>query len=99
MNRLQKRIAIVILAIVAGGALGGTASHQISGEKMDERQYCQTVEEGIQSNMSQGFINCYPPGVLNVNLSQQVEENSQTRCTCRRKIGQSVQTITFTTSN
>lgn len=99
MNRLQKRIAIVIVATVAGTALGGTAAHQISGDKMDERKYCQTVEEGIQSNMSQGFINCYPPGVLNVNLSQQVEENSQTRCTCRRKIGQSVQTITFTTSN
>lgn len=99
MNKLQKRTALVMAAVFTGAVLGATAAHQITKDEVDERKYCQTVEEGIQSNMSQGFINCYPPGILNVNISREVEENSDIKCTCRRKIGSSVQTITFTASN
>lgn len=99
MNELQKRMSLVLVAVVAGAVLGGAAAQQLTKDEVDERRYCQTVEQGIQSNMSQGFINCYPPGILDVNISQQVEQNSDVKCTCRRKIGQSVQTITFTTSD
>lgn len=71
----------LILIAVAGIALGLGASFltQSSGNT-----YCQGIEKDLQQNRSfNGSIACYPPGVLNANVSEQVDENTEHRCTCR----------------
>jgi hypothetical protein len=96
---MERKVVIGVLTLVAGIFVGSAASHGINAGEVESRNYCQSVEEGIQENMSEGFINCYPPGVLRTNLSDDVEEGSETECVCRKKIGDLVQVLKFASSN
>lgn len=96
---MKRKIAIAAVALVAGLLTGGAVAHGMSQEKAEARSYCDTVEQGIEKNMSDGFISCYPPGVLKVSLSEEVADESQVECVCRKKVGETVQTLTFAKSN
>jgi hypothetical protein len=96
---MKRQAAIAAIALVTGVVAGGVLAYSMNQEKADARSYCEVVEQGIEENMSDGFISCYPPGVLNVSLSEDVEDKSEVECVCRKKVGETVQTLKFATSN
>lgn len=72
----------VLLLLGALGLVTGMAVSSIAGE--DRGTYCQDIQNEIKENQSfQGSVACYPPGAINVNLSQKVEDNSELKCVCR----------------
>ncbi|MBC5793093.1 MAG: hypothetical protein H8Z69_03575 [Nanohaloarchaea archaeon] len=46
---------------------------------------CQEIENTIQQNQSfNGSIACYPPGSIEVDLSERVENATELECVCRK---------------
>ena len=78
----------VAAAIFLGLLVGVSASHMMP-EKESE---CQRTEEAIveEGNVS-GAVACFPPGVLDVNQSEQIDEGSDLECVCRRSYMGNVQ--------
>jgi hypothetical protein len=74
----------VLLALIAlTGILTGLV---FSGVFLSDSgsSYCNSVEQQIKANQTfNGSVACYPPGVMDVNLSDRVSENTDHRCTCR----------------
>lgn len=69
---------------VAGFASGLMLSGLSGGES-----YCSGVEKEVETNSSfNGSISCYPPGVVEVNQSEKIEEGSDVRCVCIKSWGQ-----------
>lgn len=95
---MERKLVVTVLALIAGVFVGSAVSNGMNAGEKDSRNYCQSVEQGIQENMTEGFVNCYPPGVLRTNLSEEVEEGSETECVCRKKVGDVVQVLTFASS-
>jgi hypothetical protein len=96
---MKRKTLVIAAALTSGLVVGGAASYSIEKQEISSRNYCANVEQGIEENMSEGFINCYPPGVIGVNLSDKVSESADVKCVCRKKIGERIQMLTFTTSN
>lgn len=72
----------VLVAIGVLGLVIGVVASSVPGE--DTSAYCQSIEQELKQNQSfQGSVACYPPGAINVNLSQKVEDNSELKCVCR----------------
>ena len=76
MNKNIVFILIGVIGLIIGLFLSGTG--QQGGA------YCDSIEQQIQQNRSfNGSAACYPPGVLDVNVSDRIEENANIRCVCR----------------
>lgn len=77
---------LVIMA-VAGLVIGlGAVQLVQNNSAQDQRNYCADVGDELERNGSfNGSVNCYPPGVLNVdgNVSGGVENNTNLQCVCR----------------
>lgn len=70
-------VAAGIAGIVVGALMAGAV-------QQDSTSYCQQIEQDLRDNRSfNGSIGCYPPGVLDANVSDRVEENADLRCVCR----------------
>ena len=70
-------LAIVGLAGLALGFFAADLTQQ-------DGSYCGTIEQDLKENRSfNGSIACYPPGVLDANISDRVAEGADHRCTCR----------------
>lgn len=71
---------IVLLAVVAGLSAGyGVSIYQEGGQS-----YCKAVEEGVRQNQSfQGTVDCFEPGVIPVNVSEDIQNRSDLECVCR----------------
>lgn len=83
----------LVLVAVAGLAAGLLAFQFTTGSS-----YCTEIEQGIQQNKSfNGSVACYPPGVLNVNVSDEVDDRTEIRCVCRKTLNGVDQYITITT--
>jgi hypothetical protein len=51
-----------------------------SAMMQQDSSYCSSIEEDIRQNRSfNGSVACYPPGVLDANVSDRVEENTELR--------------------
>ncbi|MFB6241379.1 MAG: hypothetical protein ABEJ36_01080 [Candidatus Nanosalina sp.] len=69
--------------MAAAGLFAGFLAFNLTGNGEDT--YCQRIEQDIQANQTfNGSVACYPPGVLKVNLSEKVEQNTELRCVCRK---------------
>lgn len=78
MNRNKAIIltSVFLLAIVTG---------VIISDFLKQDTYCKDIEEQISSQQNfTGTVACYPPGVIEVNLSESVENETQLRCVCRK---------------
>jgi len=93
------RRALAVAAALIGIFLGGAISYGINLDDQRAQAYCGQIEQGIQENMTEGFVNCFPPGQYQVNLSERVEQGSEVECICRKKIGDIVQELRFARSN
>ncbi|MFB6209204.1 MAG: hypothetical protein ABEJ56_03625 [Candidatus Nanohaloarchaea archaeon] len=85
---MKKQVALAALAFIGFGA-GFLGQNLVSSGS----SYCSSIEdEARQQQKFNGSIGCYPPGVLEVNLSEKVNESSRLRCVCR-KIDESGSTL------
>lgn len=89
-------IAVVFMIGVSSGL---TVSYALGEDEREAKNYCMEVEQGIQDNMDQGFVNCVTPDIITPEIDERVENKSEVRCVCRRKIGEVVNTLQITTSN
>lgn len=89
-------LAVIFLIGVSSGLM---FSYMLDEDEREARNYCMDVEQGIQENMDKGFVNCVTPDIITPDIDDKVENKSQVRCVCRRKIGDIVNTLQITTSN
>jgi len=76
--------AVAVLGVVSAGLAVGvllsvqsTPADSASGE-------CEALEQEIRANQSfNGSLQCYPPGVIDVNLSEEIDERTEVQCVCR----------------
>ncbi|NMJ76478.1 hypothetical protein GLU01_00220 [Nanohaloarchaea archaeon] len=75
---------VALLGVVSAGLVVGvllsvqsTPVDSVSGE-------CEALEQEIKANQSfNGSLQCYPPGVIDVNLSEQIDQRTELQCVCR----------------
>ncbi|MFT4892363.1 MAG: hypothetical protein ACI8Z7_000135 [Candidatus Nanohaloarchaea archaeon] len=78
-NRYGLIVLIGVLGLVVG--LGASVLLQSQG---GESTYCNSIQQQIKANQSfTGSVACYPPGEMEVNVSDKVDENTELRCVCR----------------
>ncbi|MFB6191445.1 MAG: hypothetical protein ABEJ07_00775 [Candidatus Nanohaloarchaea archaeon] len=71
----------LLLIVAVAGLSVGFAAFYLSQQK----GYCQQVEEEIRANQSfNGTIACYPPGKVDVNVSDAIENRTELRCVCEK---------------
>ncbi len=79
-----KKAAVIALAGIIGLSTG-FAFTQI-GNADTAKQYCENVESQVREERNiSGAIACFEPGIVNVNLSEKVENNSELKCVCRHE--------------
>ena len=75
---LDRNTVYIVVALL--GVFVGLGVSSVGGDE----SYCNSIEQGIQENRSfNGSIGCYPPGVIDANLSDRVQNASELRCVCR----------------
>ena len=95
----NKYYFLISFVFIIGVSSGLALSYVMGEDDRQARNYCMEVEQGIQDNMEQGFVNCVTPDIIEPDIQEQVENRSEVRCVCRRKIGDVVNTLQITTSN
>lgn len=96
---MKKEEKILVAVSLVLGVAAGVAATQLNQNSLEEqRNYCATVEEGIQQNMSEGFVNCVTPGSFSGNVSGEVGQESELECVCRKKVGNTIQQLKIRTS-
>lgn len=95
-----KKIAAVFLSAVLGLSMGLGASQSMDTPVQEEESYCNSIESQVmeERNIS-GTLACFEPGLVQVNLSEKVENNSELRCVCRQEYGDLEQIIPISVSN
>lgn len=81
------------MAVGITGLIAGFMAFQFTGT-----DYCEEVEAGVKANATfNGSLSCYPPGVVEVNLSEKVENTSDVRCVCIQSFRgrENIFTVTF----
>jgi len=96
---MPDRKVFAAAAAVLGILVGGAISYGVNLEDQRSQAYCGEIEQGIQENMSEGFVNCFTPGDYQVNLSERIEQGSDVECVCRKKVGDIVQELRFARAN
>ncbi|MFB6115957.1 MAG: hypothetical protein ABEK10_00455 [Candidatus Nanosalina sp.] len=90
----MRRTALVVVAAAFTGIISGfTVANIQQGAENYEKNFCTEVEEGLQQNMSEGFVNCFKPQNLDVKLNKGVRNRTSVRCVCRRKVNGKVEQI------
>ncbi|PSH02350.1 MAG: hypothetical protein BRC26_01005 [Nanohaloarchaea archaeon QH_8_44_6] len=79
---MKKQNLIVVSVAILGLLIGLTSSFHLKDEP--DSTYCDSLQQQIKSNQSfNGSVACYPPGVIDVNISDKVDKNTNLRCVCR----------------
>ena len=98
-NTKVKKTATVLLVAVLGLSLGFTVSQGMESPQQGET-YCNSIESKVveERNIS-GTLACFEPDLVQVNLSEKVENNSELRCVCRQEYRGLEQIIPISVSN
>lgn len=99
MKHIKIFSAMLALSILIGIVAGLATAHISNQEDREARNYCMEVEQGAQDQMDQGFINCVTPDIIQPDIDEEVENKSEVRCVCRRKVGEAVETLQITTAD
>ncbi|MFT4867935.1 MAG: hypothetical protein ACI9LV_000547 [Candidatus Nanohaloarchaea archaeon] len=79
---LSKKAALTGLAVL--GLIVGLGVSMVTWGSPGEDTYCNSIQNQIKANQSfSGSVACYPPGEMDVNVSDKVGENTEIRCVCR----------------
>lgn len=100
-NRLEgKKIAAVLLSAVLGLSMGLAVSQGMDTPVQDEETYCNSIESQVMEDKNiSGTLACFEPGLVQVNLSDKVKNNSELKCVCRQEYGDLEQLIPISVSN
>lgn len=87
MNRRN----IIILVAVVGLSIGIVASYlDYSSESIPTK--CEEIEQQAKERQSfNGTLTCYPPGVVDVNVSGQIGDKTNLDCVCKKENNGNVQ--------
>lgn len=98
---METKIKSLITFAAVFGLVIGFASSSVLDEKPESAQsYCDQVESDVKENQSlNGTLACFEPGLIEVNLSDKVEENSELKCVCRHEYRGTEQLIPISISN
>ena len=85
---MAKKTGLILIISVIGLGVGFTAASDIGKQQQDEQSYCNSIESQVmeEKNVS-GTLACFEPGIVKVNLSEEVRNNSELRCVCRQEYG------------
>lgn len=79
-----RKIALILLACILGLSLGLAVSQNFGSN--DTGAYCDNIESQVmQKKNFSGNLACFPPGIVQVNLSEEIRNNSELRCVCRHE--------------
>jgi len=85
----MNRIEIIILIALLGIGIGVAASY-LNYDSQPTK--CEEIEQQAKEQQQfNGTLACYPPGVIDVNISEDVEERAELDCVCRKEYNGSVQ--------
>ena len=91
---IDGRKFITVTAIL-GFLIGGIAAY-LSTE--DERE-CQAMEDEIREGQTfDGTVSCYPPGAVEVDLSEELEDRTDLKCVCQIIQDERTRTLPIVTS-
>lgn len=96
---LEKKAYLFIATAVVGLLVGFGSSTMIDSSE-SKQGYCDRIESQVmeQRNIS-GTLACFPPGIVEVNLTEEVENNSELKCVCRHSYNGLVQMIPISVSD
>lgn len=78
---------------VAGLVIGLVAAQSMESEPGK----CQQIEDEIRQGQNfSGSLACYPPGTIDVNLSEDIENRTELECVCRKINNGNVQIFPIT---
>lgn len=94
----KKEYVFIVTALV--GLLVGFGSSTMTDSPTTNQSYCDKIESQVmeERNIS-GTLACFQPGIVQVNLSEEVENNSELKCVCRHSYNGFVQMIPISVSN
>lgn len=95
----MKRRDIILLIAALGLAIGVAVSY-LNYDSQPTK--CEEIEQQVKEQQQfNGTLACYPPGVIEVNISEEVEERAELDCVCRKEYNGTVQLfpILSTTGN
>jgi len=96
----QKLKSLIVLAVIFGMVIGFASSDVLTEKTESTQSYCNQVESDVKENKSlNGTLACFEPGLIEVNLSDKVEENSELKCICRHEYRGVEQLIPISISN
>lgn len=86
MNRRN----LLILIAIAGISIGIAVSYLNYSSQPPTK--CEEIEQKAKQQQSfNGTLTCYPPGVIDVNISEQVGEKTDLDCVCKKENNGNVQ--------
>lgn len=98
-----RKILVLVLIAAVGISAGYAASSAMrdgGGDSQDSQTYCDELESDVAERRNfSGAIACFEPGIVEVNLSEKVKENSELKCVCRHSYKGVVQLIPVSISN
>lgn len=78
---IDRNIFFVLMA--AAGLMTGVLASDMTESK--DSSECEELEEEIKSSQSfEGSLACYPPGVIDTNISEGIENRTELKCVCRK---------------
>lgn len=87
---MNRRNVLIIIAAV-GLAIGVAVSY-LNYPSSQTPTKCEQIEQQAKAQQSfNGTLTCYPPGVIDVNVSEQVEDRANLDCVCKKEYNGSVQ--------
>jgi hypothetical protein len=90
-----KRNILIVTAVLLGLVIGAAASSSTSTQEHCERTELVIKEE---SNLS-GALACFPPGVIEYDASERIEEGSELECVCRHSLEGNVRLFAINRAN
>lgn len=87
----MKRRNILIFVAIAGISIGIGASYfNQPSESIPTK--CEQIEQQAKQQQSfNGTLTCHPPGVVEVNVSEQIGEKTSLDCVCKKEYNGTVQ--------
>jgi hypothetical protein len=75
---------VAVFGVVSAGLVVGVLLSVQSTPPDNVPGECEALEQEIRANQSfNGSLQCYPPGVIDVNLSGEIYERTEIQCMCR----------------
>ena len=98
---MRKYVLIVAAGVLIGFSTGLASSSYIGqpGDKSQNNDFCQEVEEGIQKEMETGFVNCFEPSGGYFGLREDIRNSTSISCICRKKIDGVLQQVKIAQPN